>query len=79
MFLALDRTLAELCSSVDELARYRQVRVSTVAAVRAAGFAFLATGDRPHFDIVLPDVDAGTLARLDGAFDPPVPNPGRRP
>lgn len=78
VFLALDQTLAELCGSLDELVRYRQVRVSTVAAVRAAGFAFLATGDRPHFDIVLPDIDARTLARLDGAFDPPVPNPGRQ-
>ena len=77
VFLALDQTVGELCGSLDELARYRQVRMSTVAAVRAAGFAFLATGDRPHFDIVLPDVDALTLARLGGAFAPAEPNPGR--
>lgn len=63
--------------ALDELARYRQVRMSTVGAVRAAGFAFLATGDRPHFDIVLPDLTALTLARLDAAFAPPEPNPGR--
>ena len=77
VFLALDQTVGELCGSLDELVRYRQVRMSTVGAVRAAGFAFLATGDRPHFDIVLPDLDAATLARLDAAFAPPEPNPGR--
>lgn len=77
VFLALDRTVGELCGSLDELARYRQVRISTVAAVRAGGFACLATGDRPHFDIVLPDLEAATLARLDAAFAPPEPNPAR--
>ena len=79
VFLALDQTVGELCSSLDELVRYRQVRMSTVGAVRAAGFAFLATGDRPHFDIVLPDLEVTTLGRLDAAFAPPEPNPGRRP
>jgi hypothetical protein len=77
VFLALDQTVGQLCGSLDELVRYRQVRMSTVGAVRAAGFAFLATGDRPHFDIVLPDLDRATLARLDAAFAPPEPNPGR--
>jgi predicted TIM-barrel enzyme len=77
VFLALDQTVGELCGSLDELARYRQVRISTVAAVRGAGFALLATGDHPHFDIVLPDLDAATLARLDAAFAPPEPNPAR--
>jgi len=77
VFLALDQTVAELCSSLDELVRYRQIRMSTVGAVRTAGFAFLATGDRPHFDIVLPDLDAATLARLDRAFAAAEPNPGR--
>jgi predicted TIM-barrel enzyme len=79
VFLALDQTVGELCASLDELARYRQVRMSTVGAVRAAGFALLATGDRPHFDIVLPDLYAATLVRLDSVFAPPEPNPGRRP
>jgi hypothetical protein len=79
VFLALDQTVEELSGSLDELARYRQVRTSTVGAVRVAGFAFLATGDRPHFDIVLPDLDAATLVRLDGAFAVPEPNPGRVP
>src|SRR5438105_355429 len=77
VFLALDQSAAELCRSLDQLSRYRQVRRSTVARLRAAGFALLATGGRPHFDIVLADLDEETLARLDAAFDPPESNPGR--
>lgn len=41
------------------------------------GRRFLATGGRPHFDIVLPDLDALTLAPLDAAFAPPEPDPGQ--
>lgn len=77
VFLAVDRPVQRLCAEVPELARYGQVRRSTVARVHAAGFALLATGDHPHFDIVLPDLAAETLARLDLAFDPPESNPGR--
>lgn len=77
-FLAVDRPVAVLCAEVPELARYGQVRLSTVARVHSAGFALLATGDHPHFDIVLADLAAETLRRLEAAFDPPEPNPGRR-
>ena len=42
-----------------------------------AGFALLATGDHPSFDIVLPDLSTETVGRLQAAFDPPEPNPGR--
>lgn len=45
--------------------------------MRAAGFAVLATFERPHFDIVLPGVSEVTVARLDRCFDDPIPNPGR--
>ena len=57
--------------------RYGQIRMSTVARVHRAGFALLATGDRPHFDIILPDVEAWTLQRLAEAFDQPRRNPAR--
>ena len=77
VFLAVDQTVERLCADVPELARYGQVRRSTVARLHAGGFALLATGDRPHFDIVLPDLAAETLDRLQAAFDPPEPNPGR--
>jgi hypothetical protein len=78
VFLAVDCPVAQLCAEVPELARYGQVRRSTVARVHAAGFSLLATGDRPHFDIVLPDLAPETLVRLEAAFDPAEANPGRR-
>jgi hypothetical protein len=59
------------------LLRYGKVRLSTVGRLRAAGFALLPTLRRPHYDVVLPDITDLTLDRLDGAFDAPIPNPGR--
>jgi hypothetical protein len=78
VYLAVDQSVEALCSDTDELRRYGQVRTSTVRRVHAAGFALLATGDRPHFDIVLPDLAEPTLERLAAAFDPPERNPGRQ-
>jgi hypothetical protein len=78
-------TLDWRASSVEEACRgervasYRQVRLSTFGRVRAAGFALLATFDRPHFTLVLPDLSELTLARLDRCSDDPIPNPGRAP
>lgn len=76
--LALDESLEDLCAGLDELRRYGQIRVSTVGELRTAGFALLATGQRPHFDIVLPDLTEATFLRLAEAFAPAQPNPGRR-
>jgi hypothetical protein len=42
--------------------------------LRVAGFPVWPTNQFPHFSIVLPDVDAATLARLGGCFGPPIPN-----
>lgn len=77
VYLAIDHPVDDLCHGLDELRRYGQIRLSTAGRVHGAGFALLATGERPHFDIVLPDLAAETLLRLDRAFDPPQPNPGR--
>lgn len=76
VFLALDDPLDELCAREPFLARYGKVRFSTVGALREAGFPLIPTLDRPHYDIVLPDLQPSTLERLDGCFEPPVPNPG---
>ncbi len=62
----------------ERLASYRRVRLSTFGRIREAGFALLATFDRPHFTLVLADLSEVTLARLDRCFDDPIPNPGRR-
>jgi hypothetical protein len=78
VFLALDDPVADLCRQEPYLLRYRQVRLSTVGRLHRAGFVLLATLARPHYDVVVPDVDDDTLRRLDACFDAPVPNPGRQ-
>jgi hypothetical protein len=53
----------------ERLAQYRQIRLSTFGRLRAAGFALLATFDRPHFTLVLPDLSEVTVARLERCRD----------
>ena len=77
VFLTLDMTVEELCVQEPYLARYGQVRLSTVGRLRESGFALLPTLARPHYDVVLPDIEDPTLHRLDGCFAAPIPNPGR--
>ena len=77
VFLTLDLDVADLCASTDYLRRYSQIQESTAGQIRSAGFAMLATDARPHFDIVLADLEDDTLVRLRECFGPPRPNPGR--
>ena len=58
--------------AVEDLERYGKVRHSTAGRLRSLGFALLPTLDAPHFDVLLPDLEAGTLDRLELGFDPPV-------
>ena len=74
----LDMTVQDACRG-ERLAGYRQVRLSSFGRLRSAGFALLATFDRPHFTLVLPDLSDFTLTRLDRCFEKPIPNPGREP
>jgi hypothetical protein len=77
VFLVLDSSVEELCRDLPELQRYGKVRLSTVGRLRSLGFALLATFDRPHFDVVLPDITDTTLDRLELGFDQPIAKPGR--
>jgi hypothetical protein len=77
VFLALDATVEDLCAEERHLARYGQVRLSTVGRLKARGFALLPTLARPHYDVVLPDIEEPTLERLDTCFEPAIPNPKR--
>lgn len=71
-------TVTDTCRDSPRIGeRYGQVRLSTAGRVRSAGLALLATFNRPHFDIVLPDLSAPTLERLAACFDAPINNPGR--
>ena len=78
VFAVVDGTLEALCSSLDQVRRYRQIRLSTVARLHERGFALLATGRRPHFDVVLADLDDRTLERLPPASVRADPIPGVR-
>lgn len=77
VFAAIEMTIEELVARTPELSRdrYRQLRQSTVGKLRMAGYALLATLERPHFDIVLPDLEPATLARLDRCFSSPFETP----
>ena len=75
---ALDAAVDDLCAAEPFLVWYGKVRFSTVGRIRSEGFPLIPTLDRPHYDIVLPDLHPPTVERLDRCFDPPVPNPGRR-
>ncbi len=77
VFLALDADVGDLCAAEPFLVRYGKVRLSTVGRLRSGGFPLIPTLDRPHYDIVLPDLDDSTLRRLDGCFNAAVRNPGR--
>lgn len=77
MFLDLDGDLRALCAREPYLSRYGKVRLSTVGRLRTSGFALVPTLERPHYDVVLPDVDEVTLDRLEICFDLPITNPAR--
>jgi hypothetical protein len=67
--------------SVDETARLagidnRRMRVSTVGAIRSAGFQPIRSGEYPHLSVrfeVVPTDDE--LERLVAVFDDDIPNP----
>jgi hypothetical protein len=77
VWLAVDESVLDLCTRLDEIRRYGQIRTSSVGQIRECGFALLATGERPHFDIVLPDLTERTLLRLESLFEAPQANPAR--
>ena len=77
VFLVQDASVEEACRDLPELQRYGKVRLSTVGRLRSLGFALIPTFDRPHFDVVLPDLTDGTLDRLELGFDRPIANLGR--
>jgi hypothetical protein len=54
VFVVLDGTLEEFCRSQDQIRRYGEIRLSTVARLHGGGFALLATGPPA---IMCPDND----------------------
>ena len=74
---ALGVSVEELVGATPELGRdrYERLRATTAGALRGAGFALLATQARPHYDVVLDDVEHPTIERLRGCFGFPNPAP----
>lgn len=74
----LDGTVESTCRTSARIGDlYGKIRLSTVGRLRAAGFVLLATFDRPHFDVALPDLGDPVIDRLDRCFDAAIPNPGK--
>jgi hypothetical protein len=78
VFLAFELTVEDLVRRTPELSpeRYRQLRTTTVGQIRQAGFELVASGEWPHYDIVLADLGDETVERLRACFGPPFTNPG---
>ena len=78
VFLAFDLSIEDLVRRTPELApeRYKQLRTTTVRQVRQADFELLASGEWPHYDIVLADLSDVAVERLRACFGPPFANPG---
>ena len=77
VFLAIGMTVEGLVRRTPELGpeRYRELRTSTVGALRSAGFQLVATGAWPHFDVVLADLGDGTIEVFGSCFGPPSRTP----
>jgi len=77
VFAAAGMNVEELARATPWLSalRYKQLRYSTVGALRLARFALIPTQEWPHYDIELPDLTAATLVRLIRCFGPPFTNP----
>lgn len=78
VFLAFELSVEGLVRRTPELdpERYKQLRTTTVGQVRQADFQLLASGEWPHYDIVLADLGDKTVERLRACFGPPFANPG---
>lgn len=77
VFAALDGDVAGLCETVPRLRSPGTIWVATTGDARSAGFVLVPTDAAPHFDVVLPDLETGTIEALIACFRS-VPNPARR-
>ncbi len=74
VFAAYDGDVRALCERIQRLRSPGVIWVARVADLRANGFELVATDAAPHFDVVLPDLAAGTIAMLIWCFES-RPNP----
>jgi len=74
VFLVEELDLEDVCAR-PELRRYRSIRTSVVSKLRATDFILLATFQRPHYDIALPNLADNDLIKLINCFSPSIRNP----
>jgi len=74
VFLVEEQELEDVCAR-PELRRYRSIRTSVVGKLRATDFLLLATFQRPHYDIALPNLADEDLNKLINCFSPSIRNP----
>ncbi len=68
VFAALDGDVRGLCGRVPRLRSPGTIWVAACGQLRHGGFALLPTDAQPHFDILLPDLEPGTIEALVTCF-----------
>ncbi len=77
VFAVLDGDVQRLCERVPRLRSPGTIWVATCHELRRRGFDLLASDARPHFDIVLPDLEPGTIEALVACFTA-IENPAKQ-
>ena len=68
VFAALDGDVEALCKRLERLRSPGTIWTAVCGDLRTAGFTLAATDAPPHFDVVLPDLDPGTVDALRACF-----------
>jgi hypothetical protein len=77
VFAALDGDVRRLCERVPRLRSPGTIWVATCGQLRRRGVALLPTDAQPHFDILLPDLEPGTIEALVACFTR-IDNPAKQ-
>jgi hypothetical protein len=78
LFAAVDLDVDDVCRSIQPIASYSVIRTSTAGALRAAGFALLPTGRRPHSMPSCPTSPKPRSEDFAVCFEVPRSNPASR-
>lgn len=77
VFAALDGDVRALCLRIERLRSPGIIWVAECGELRRRGLQLLPTDAAPHYDVVLPDLDPGTIEGVIACFES-RPNPAKR-
>lgn len=77
VFAAVDGDVVALCQRIERLRSPGILWTAGCGDLRSEGFSLLATDAEPHFDVVLADMEPGTIEKLIRCFRS-MPNPAKR-